>query len=715
MAKLLFAALVPLVGALTTSRATAGAGANPVRKVVTLLQKMQKKVEADAEKADDLYSKFMCYCKNSGGDLSASIKAAETKVPELQTSLEAATSRKQQLDADIVSHQKDRSAAKTAVAEATAIRDKEKAAFDKNSADGQQNLAAVKKAAAAVSAGMGNFLQTPAAARLHSLVGKLDMADMDRQTVLSFLSGQEDSTYAPASGEINGILKTMADEMDAAQKDLVAAEADAVKSFESLTASKKKEIATLASSIEDKMTRVAELGVEIATMKNDIEDTAENLEADKKFAADLEKNCADKTGIHEKEKQMRAEEVVALADTIKILNDDDALELFKQTLPGASASLLQVQDSSKDLVAQVKRIVVAARTRSISHRPGLDFVLLALNGKKSGFSGIMKLIDQLVVSLKSEQIDDDDKKEYCGKQLDQTEDKIKGLTISIDNKKTAVAEAAEQVSQLGEEIKALQVGIVALDKALAEATANRKAESAEFKELMTSNTAAKELILFAKNRMNKFYNPKMYKAAPKRQLSEGDQIFVNEGGDIPTVAPGGIANTGIGFVQVASQVQDAPPPPPATAAAYTKKSQESNGVISMMDLLVKDLDKEMTEAEVDEKNGQEEYEQTVADSASKRRGDSKALTDKEAAKGDLSSLVEKLNTEVKGLGKTLMGASKYLATIHGDCDWLLQYYDVRKQARADEIESLGSAKAVLSGADYSLMQKTVSSHRFARA
>jgi len=300
--------------------------------------------------------------------------------------------------------------------------------------------------------------------------------------------------------------------------------------------------------------------------------------------------------------------------------------------------------------------------------------------------------------------------------LDQTEDKIKGLSNSIADKKAAVEEATARAGKLAEEIGALKAGIVALDKALAEATANRKAESAEFKELMTSNTAAKELILFAKNRLNKFYNPKLYKAPPKRQLSEGDQIFVNEGGDIPTEAPGGIANTGIGFVQLASRMQgeDAPPPPPATAAAYTKKSQESNGVIAMMDLLVKDLDKEMTEAEVEEKNAQEEYEQTVADSASKRRGDSKSLTDKATAKGDLGDLLEKLNSDLKGLGKEQMGASKYLSTIHGECDWLLQYYDVRKQARGDEIDSLGNAKAVLSGADYSLVQMSAKSRTFTR-
>merc|ERR1711920_468000 len=154
------------------------------------------------------------------------------------------------------------------------------------------------------------------------------------------------------------------------------------------------------------------------------------------------------------------------------------------------------------------------------------------------------------------------------------------------------------------------------DKALGEATDLRKREEVDYKDLVKSDTAAKELILFAKNRLNKFYNPKLYKAPPKRQLSEGDQIYENDGGDIPQEAAGGIAGTGIeAFVQVASK--EAPPPPPATAEAYSKKSQESNGVIAMMDLLVKDLDKELQTAEVEEKNAKEEYSQLVADSAEK--------------------------------------------------------------------------------------------------
>merc|ERR1719188_2284755 len=101
----------------------------------------------------------------------------------------------------------------------------------------------------------------------------------------------------------------------------------------------------------------------------------------------------------------------------------------------------------------------------------------------------------------------------------------------------------------------------------------------------------------------------------------------------PTPAPGGIANTGIGaFAQTKGSV--APPPPPETFGPYQKKGESGNGVIAMIDLLVGDLDKEMQEATVMEKDSQKEYEEMMADSAAKRAEDSKALTDKTAAKAE---------------------------------------------------------------------------------
>merc|ERR1719197_1967301 len=132
---------------------------------------------------------------------------------------------------------------------------------------------------------------------------------------------------------------------------------------------------------------------------------------------------------------------------------------------------------------------------------------------------------------------------------------------------------------------------------------------------MASDNAAVDLLGFAKNRLNKFYNPKLYKAPPKRELSEEERITVNMGGTLaPTAAPAGIAGTGIS----AAQVNVAPPPPPEANLAYKKSGESSNGVLAMIDLLVADLDKDNQIMEVEEKDAQEEYEKFMGDSSEKR-------------------------------------------------------------------------------------------------
>merc|ERR1719298_50264 len=107
------------------------ARANPIRKVVTMLQKMQKKVEAEGEKEKALFEKYMCYCKTSGGALSKSIADAGTKMPQLEADIKEGEAKKKQLDEDIKTAQADRSAAKTAMADATALRKKEADAYAK--------------------------------------------------------------------------------------------------------------------------------------------------------------------------------------------------------------------------------------------------------------------------------------------------------------------------------------------------------------------------------------------------------------------------------------------------------------------------------------------------------------------------------------------------------------------------------------------------------
>merc|ERR1719429_670035 len=160
-----------------------------------------------------------------------------------------------------------------------------------------------------------------------------------------------------------------------------------------------------------------------------------------------------------------------------------------------------------------------------------------------------------------------------------------------------------------------------------------------------------------------------------------------------------------------SHKRAAPAPPPATWGAYATKSEEGTGVIAMIDLLIKDLQKEMTEAETQEKDSQADYEQLMKDSADKRTVDSKSLTEKGSAKADEEAALQAHTVARADGAKELMATDKYISSLHAECDWLLQYFDARKAARAGEVDSLKKAKAVLSGADFSLVQRS-RSHGF---
>merc|ERR1711972_276635 len=186
-----------------------------------------------------------------------------------------------------------------------------------------------------------------------------------------------------------------------------------------------------------------------------------------------------------------------------------------------------------------------------------------------------------------------------------------------------------------------------------------------------------ELLGMAKNRLQKFYNPKLHKPEAEPVLAQ---------------------------VQAhAQRSSNAPAPPPATWGAY-QKSGESSGVMAMVDLLIKDLDKEMTGAEVSEKDAQADYEKMMAASADKRKADASSVSEKNSAKAELEGALEDHKDKRMDAAKELMATMKYIQQLHAECDWLVKYFDVRKEARDSEIDSLSKAKAVLSGADYSLLQ-----------
>merc|ERR1719158_852089 len=132
---------------------------NPMRKVITMLQDMVAKVEAEGKSETELFEKFMCYCDTGGATLKKSIEDATEKIPQVESDLKEAVGEKTQLESDLATHQLDRTAAKEAISKAKAMREKEATSFGKEFGEDTSNLEALTKAIAAIEKGMaGSFL-----------------------------------------------------------------------------------------------------------------------------------------------------------------------------------------------------------------------------------------------------------------------------------------------------------------------------------------------------------------------------------------------------------------------------------------------------------------------------------------------------------------------------------------------------------------------------
>merc|ERR1719171_2291141 len=540
-----------------------------------------------------------------------SVEEAGQKITELQSKLAAEKAEKSQLDQELIQHKKDREAAKGDLATATSIREKEHAEFVETTGDAKAKVDALTGAIAALEKGMGkSFIQQNknSVARVVKAVSSAGSVDeYEKSEVLDLLQGKQGEYATGASDEIVGILKALKDEMDKDLGGAVADEETAAKSFEELAAAKNDEISAASEAIESKTVRSGDLAVSVTTTADDIEDTTAEMKETEAFLANLASQCAAKKKEWAARQKMRAEEISAISEAIKVLNDDDALDLFKKTLSLSQTSnnMGFIQKTSKSTTVLRARAMVHTLVKKGSrHRAELALLEFSMKSKAVDFSKIMAMIDGMVKVLGEEQKDDDTQKSYCDKEITKSEGEKKDTEEAIATSEAAIEEMTEESATLADEIKKLQKEVKDLDKAVAEATEQRKDEHGEFITFQTENNAALQLIEKAKNKLFKFYRPNQYKEAPKKELTEEEKILAASGRSdmIATAAPEMIAGTSIAavqtdYAQLHQRTAAAPPPPPATWDAYQKKDGKSNGVISLMDMLIKELQDGITEAE----------------------------------------------------------------------------------------------------------------------
>merc|ERR1719240_1725488 len=301
--------------------------------------------------------------------------------------------------------------------------------------------------------------------------------------------------------------------------------------------------------------------------------------------------------------KIRAEEIKAISDTIEMLNGDDALELFKKTMPSAAA-LIQASTSTRSQMRRAKSLIENAMGSDKAHTVNRHLILAALKSGTGGFEKVNTMIDGMNEVLEGEQVADDKQDVWCLAELDKAKEEAKATEEDIGDLASAIDAQRDAIETTAAEIEALKKGLEQLDKDVAEATEQRKDEHDEYVDETASNQAAVELLGMAKNRLNKFYNPTLYKAP----AAEEEEFF--------------------------AQRRAAPGPPPETFSGEYKKSESSSGIINMIDEMIEEMKDEMAEAKRDEEEAQKDYEETMNDAATKRSDDSKLMVTKEGEKAE---------------------------------------------------------------------------------
>merc|ERR1719316_2041193 len=154
------------------------------------------------------------------------------------------------------------------------------------------------------------------------------------------------------------------------------------------------------------------------------------------------------------------------------------------------------------------------------------------------------------------------------------------------------------------------------------------------------------------------------------------------------------------FEELLSESDVAPPQAPETFGAYEKSSEKSAGVMGLMDMMVQELESDMKDAEYEEKTSQEDYSKLMSNSEATRAANTKSITEKNMAKAEMESKLTGLKETLADTATDLSLIATTLQDLHAACDFLLQNYDLRKEARTNEVESLKNAKAILSGANF---------------
>jgi chromosome segregation ATPase len=638
----------------------------PVAKVVKLLKDMKSELETEHKKDTELFEKMGCWCETNEKAKTTAIETANSRIDQLHSDIGKYSGKTGQLEATIAQSEKELGENSAGLDKATEVRAKESAEFNQEEKDIVQSLAAMKNAITVLGKHHSEFLQKGAAHHAVKQVLKHKLPAEHKQVLTSFVQTSQpgltnSGSYAPASGQIFGILKQMKEEFESNLAKMQEEEKTAQTDFAELKTAKSAEIAGNKKMTKDKTAELADTEDALAKAKEDLDLTREALAADTKFLSELKLRCQQSDKDFELRSKTRLQEIAGVSETIKILTDDDAREVMGKTMDSETPVFTQTQ-AETTMQAKMRAKASAALKMVAKKQHSLALLALSQRVKLDPFKKLNGIIDDMSGALKKQLQDEVVERDFCVKEFNENDvstlhknNEIKDLQALIETSKATIDTLTSEMAQLQKDIEEMEVQ-------MKKASEEREAANHEFQVAVTDQRATQTILKKALARLEQFY---------------GKQTLIQMGQE-----PGAAV----------------PPPPPAMSEM--KPNQGSGGVM----MLIQNIIEEAHEMEVDalsaEADAQAGYEEFIKNSNAAIATAKKQITEKTDSRADTEAT--KVGAE-GDMAAALTDAEKlatYKAELHKSCDFLTKNFDMRQGAITAEIEGLGQAKSILAGADF---------------
>jgi len=635
--------------------AVGATGVSPVAKVIELLDELTGKVKGDLAAEETMMEEYTKYCDSESNEKEDAITSHKRTIGDLEAEIADASARISELGTEVEDLAGKISGAESELAEATKLRDEEKAAFAASESELVDTVDSLERALVVLKRGQ-SFLQ----ARDQDTMNKLTMSlskiieanwvnSKDKATVQALLqssSGDEDLSLQPQAkvsgyqSQGSGILDTISDMKEKAEStlsDARAAEMKAGHEYAMLKQNLEMQISTMKKRMSEATTEKSGLEDAKASAEEELASTKTTLADDEKYLEELKQSCSAKANEWATRQKDAAGELAAIAKAKEVL--ESGVKVFLQVSSKTHAK----GDEGSDKRSRVISILSKLEDHSYF------FTQIKSEARAGGpFDKVKGLIESMITRLEKEAAEEADAKAFCDKETSESKAKQAELTAKSDKSQVRIEKATATIAELKEQIKALQEQMAEMDAAQAEATSLRNKEHEEYLKASKEYKDSAEAVAGAIAVLQDYYSSGSFvqsKQAPELGGAKTD-----------------IATTIMGMLEVAES----------------------------------DFTTLLAESEASEKEAQSSYDKLTEQNTVTKTANTQEVKGKEASVKSEETALLNYKEDFATTGKELDAVLAYLDKLKPQCETKVMSYAERVAKREAEIEGLKEALEILS-------------------